>query len=270
MVNARKEVDIKNLGRVLLCEAPFGEALVAVKKKGGEIISAEKLAYARIQKTPEHSLSQNGSYVKEGSLFVPNAEHKRILLRESLVLKNPSAAVEAHRKNQEYSLGQDFSVEAYLESLPEGSYLIIDDLSRLPTNRFGEDERAIWLFGKHAGDYGLFLKEAGVESTGFYLYTDNDSYVDVQENPFANQLWLDRVGNDSDINGYVRSLNYYDRVRGVAQKNFPQETKVRGKQALGKANIPRQTGYSPNQIRAALSRLQLEGLEKLLLRELKK
>ena len=49
MVYARKESDVKDLGRVVYCDnAPFDVALDAVKAKGGRIITARDLAYARV------------------------------------------------------------------------------------------------------------------------------------------------------------------------------------------------------------------------------
>jgi hypothetical protein len=213
MVYAKKEADIKDFGRVLYSDAPFDEALSAIESKDGKIITLNQLAYARMQKNSNHSLSQNGSYVKEGILYAPNVEHKRILLRDSLVLKNPVVATSVHRSGEEYLLGKDFNVNEFLEKLSKGNYLLLDNTNPVPTNRFGEDERMVWAFGKIAQEYGLFLKDAGISQTGFY--TDGNEHIKSQGQPYANQLWLRRLGSDSVISGSGRILNSNSRVRGV-------------------------------------------------------
>lgn len=211
-----EEANVKGLGNIIYCvNAPFDEALSAIQSKGAKIITLSELAYTRTQNDKEHSLSQNGSYVKEGSLFVLNSEHKRYLLRNSLVLKDPKSAVEAHRHSKEYFLGNDFNVNTFLEKLEKNAYLVLDDLTPVPTDRFGEDQRTVWCFGRHAKDYGLFLKDSGIEKTGFYLYTDNDSGLSAQKKPFANQLWLRRLGDYSVVFGCNRLLGSDDGVRGV-------------------------------------------------------
>lgn len=241
MVYAKKEADIKDFGRVLYSDAPFDEALTAIESKDGKIITLNQLAYARMQKNSGHSLSQNGSYVKEGSLYVPNVEHKKILLRDSLVLKNPTAATSAHRAGKEYLLGKDFNVNEFLEKLSKGDYLLLDNTNPVPTNRFGEDERMVWAFGKIAQDYGLFLKDAGVSQTGFYM--DGNDHINSQGQPYANQLWLHRLVNDSYISGYGRDLYYYSRVRGV--------------QSIGEADAPKKNvveTYTSRQVQSMVNK----------------
>jgi hypothetical protein len=216
MPNITKEANVKGLGSIIYCgNAPFDESLSAVKSEGARIITLSELAYARTQNDKEHSLSQNGSYVKEGSLFIPNTEHKRYLLRNSLVLKDPKSAVEAHRNGKEYFLAGNFNADEFLKKLKKNSYLVLDDLTPIPTDRFGEDQRTVWCFGKYAKDYGLFLKDAKIEKTGFYLYTNNDSSLDAQKQPFANQLWLHWLGVDSGIGGNDSCLSNSNWVRGV-------------------------------------------------------
>lgn len=251
-IKVYKEADVKNLGRVLYYDqGSFDVSLGAIKNKGADIITAKQLAYARMQRNKTHSLSQNGSYIKEGSLFVPKAEHKRYLLRESLVLENPEAVVQAHRAGKECSLGENFDVVKYLETLPKGSYLVLDNLKPVSTEGFGDDEKMVWLFGELAKDYGLFLNKAGVKQTGFYFYTDNDSGIDAQKQPFANQAWLHRVDNDSNVYGNDRDLHYDGRVRGVLV--LPAKQAALEKQ-------PTQVLYTPKHIVALKKVLHKEGI----------
>jgi hypothetical protein len=90
MSNAQIETHINGLGNIFYCnDSAFDDASKAVLKKSDELISLRDLAYGRIVDAKANgnwknsSLNTNGSYVKEGSLFVPNAENKRIWLPES-------------------------------------------------------------------------------------------------------------------------------------------------------------------------------------------
>lgn len=216
MFYAKKEADFKN-NRILYVEAPFDKALEAIESKGGEIITAKQLADVRMQYDVDHSLSTNGSSIREGILFVPNSKHKRILLRNSLVLKNPAEATEAYRSGKEYTIPEN--VTSVLDELKEDKdYLAIDSLDDVPTDRFGEDGRMVFLFGKSARNYGLWLKDIGkVSKIGFYNFRD-DLYIDKQERLFAGQLWLHSLGNDSGIDGINRDLSNNYRVRGVQRR----------------------------------------------------
>jgi hypothetical protein len=217
MTHTRRETYVKGLGTVLYSEGPFDETLDELKSYNAEIISASQLAFARMQRGKDHSLSENGSYVKEGILYVPNAEIKRVLLRDSLVLENPKKATEAHRKNQEFFLGKDFNVNDFIESLPKDDRLFLCYTNSIPTDRFGEDGYTVWAFGESAKDYGLFLKDAGISSITFN--SDDTDLIQSHRRPYANQLWFYGLGSDSNINGDYGSLNFNDRVRGVRRVN---------------------------------------------------
>jgi hypothetical protein len=260
---AKKEADVAKIGRVLYVEAPFDEALNAIKSKNGKIITMSDLAYSRMQKDVNHSLSQNGSCVREGPLLVPKSDHNKILLRNSLVLKNPALATQSHRDGNEYFLGDNFNVEEFLGKLKEGKdYLILKDTKGVPHLNFGEDEKTVFLFDKRAKDYGLFLKDAlekkGVTELNFSM--DNDDYINEQKCPFANQLWLHRLGDNSDVDGSYSNLNNYNRVRGV--------------QRIGKADAPKKPDlYSSKQFFDALNKAGLtikDDLEKTILNALRK
>ena len=215
MVYARKEADLRNNTRVLYVEAPFDQALAAIDSKDGVIITAKQLADARMQFDRNHSLSTNGSYIREGNLFVPNSEHRRVLLRNSLIFGNPAEAVKAHRSGNEYNIPG--TVDSVLGKLKEGKdYIFLDKLDAVPTDRFGEDGRMVFLFGKSAQDYGLWLNNdgKGVKETGFYNFR-NDSHIDKQSGMFADQLWLHWLVSGSDVNGCGRSLSDNLTVRGV-------------------------------------------------------
>ena len=80
--------------------------------------------------------------------------------------------------------------------------LEIDNLEPVPTNRFGEDEKTVWLFGKHAKAYGLFLKDECNRDNwklSFGSLYENPE----KEEPFINQLSLNMNSiNCTAINPY--------------------------------------------------------------------
>jgi len=223
MSNAQIETHINGLGNIFYCnDSAFDDASKAVLKKSDELISLRDLAYGRIVDAKANgnwknsSLNTNGSYVKEGSLFVPNAENKRIWLPESLVLQNSSDAVKAHKKGNEY-VPKNFKVGEYLEQVGKDNYFIVSDTSSIPTNRFGEDARTVWMFKDQATEYGLLLKDAKISAMNIWMYNTDDKHINSQSGPFANQLWLRGLDDSSDICGGGLSGNY--GVRGVSRES---------------------------------------------------
>ena len=221
MANVKKEVHVEGLGTIFYCnDSSFDEASEAVLNgKAGNLITLKELAYARITEGKDSSVSTNGSYVREGSLFIPKAPNKRIWLRESVIPQNASGAVEAHRKGKEYLVPQGFNVAKHLESIGKDNYFVLSDTTPVPTDRFGEDERMQWAFGDKAQAYGQFLADAKIKNLNIWMYTDKDSHIDSQEKPFANQLWLHRLDDNSNIDGDARDLNNSNWVRGVRYEN---------------------------------------------------
>ena len=220
MADVEIETHVDGLGDLYTChDSPFDEALEAILKKSDELITLRDLAYARIKEGDRFgSISQDITYVKEGSLFVPRAANKRIWLRNSLILDNPSAAAEAHRKGKEYLLPVSFSVDRYLEQISKDNYFILTDTTPVPTNRFGEDARMRWAFGDVAQQYGQLLADANIKNLHIYMWNDGN-HIDIQFRPFANQLASYRLGFDAatGISGHENRLHrgYFNTVRGV-------------------------------------------------------
>jgi hypothetical protein len=229
MATVHTEARIKGFGSIVYCnDAPFDEALSAIKYKNGisptDIISAKDLAYARMQRGPNHSLSQNGSYVKEGIIYDPLGMHPKTLVRNSIILYDPGLATSSHKGGNEYLLGERLDVyDTYTTYLPTKDFLWLNDVRYVPTTRFGEDERMVWLFEEYAKDYGLFLKDAGVSQTGFYMHSSNT--IKSQGQPFADQLWVHRLDDNSDIGGLGRDLDLNSGVRGVRRESAEDSTK---------------------------------------------
>ena len=218
MINITLEANVKGLGEVYKVEnAPFDEALKALGDK--EIITARDLAYARIKEGKDSSLSQNGSYIREGVVYVLNSQNKIILIRNSLILKSPKKAVQAHRKGEEYLISKKLAnnVSKYADDA-----ITLSNVTSIPTNRFGEDQTTAWLFNDMAKEYGLFLKDE-CDINEMLLSFDSNEYINKQKSPYANQLWLHWLDNWSGLDGYGRFLYNGDRAHGVRLEHETQK-----------------------------------------------
>ncbi len=205
------EAEVDGVGNIGYLEVPFDQAVRTFGRT--KILTAESLAQGRIQNGKRSSLSTNGSYAREGVVYVPG--EGKILTRKSPALVSLK---EAERATQSHSQGKEFSITSkkageYLEKAKDQkdkSAILLTDTGAVPTNRFGEDERTVWLFGKQAESYGDFLQNAGITGMQSYLSDENS-----QEEPFANQLWLSSLDDRSDFVGVGRVLSFSGRVRGV-------------------------------------------------------
>ena len=217
----QKEATVDNLGEIFYVEAPFDEALKALKKqKINHPITARDLAYARIQEGKHSSLSTNDSYVKEGSLFIPKSENKHYLVRNSFVLEDAAKAVDQHRHYQEYFLDKKI-VDDYIQKQSKSNALfIVKDIFPIPTYCFDQEAITNWFFQDQAKDYGLFLKDVGIKQLSFYV--NRDDYIDEQKAPFANQLWLRALDFVSNVLG--GGLDLTDGVRGVLKESREAST----------------------------------------------
>ncbi|HYD03758.1 MAG TPA: hypothetical protein VEC16_05670 [Alphaproteobacteria bacterium] len=203
---------------VIYChDSPFNIAAQTILEESDELITARSLAIARMETGKMSSFSYNGSYINEGSLFIPRSKSgKRIWLRKSLVLDHLEDAVKNHDNKSECLLPK-FNHREFLESIGKDNYCIIKDFSYIPTTRFGEDERTSWLFQEAAVDYGLFLNDTGISK--IYIYMNNDDkYIDIQHAPFINQLWVRKISGNSNIDGDDKYLINNNMVRGIRYK----------------------------------------------------
>ena len=212
------EADVKGLGEVHKVDKPFDEALKTIKQAGASVISTRDLAYARIEQGRNSSLCNNGSYVKEGVLYVPG---KTLFIRNSPLLNQRlvGKAVEAHRKGSEFYVDDKLAnkyqeqAEADKNKTPEKrKTLAINKRGgfNIPTNRFKDEELTLWLFKDQAEAYGNFLKENNINEMPVYLSSDS-------KKNFANQVWFGSLGGRSGLLGD----NWYlgcGRVRGVLKQ----------------------------------------------------
>ena len=192
-------IDIKPTGtESVYIEAPFDKGKKALEDKGYKLISLHDNALLRIQQGKNHDISRNGNWVREGVLYVPNKG--RFLTKNSPIMDNAKETTACHRKGEDFYLTEEQVEEALKDSIKLES-------KPIPTNRFKDDDITAFAFGDVAEDYGLFLKDAEIEVMPIWL-------ADIQEKPFAKQIWFSDLGNGSGLNG-GRSLYCGNGVRGV-------------------------------------------------------
>jgi|GEM_PF-4633336 len=218
-----KELQVENLGTVVYCDNhAFDTAVQSVMTESHELLSMRDMAYVRIFEAKNSVDWKYGGWensiigtfcsnIKEGSLFVPRSKDKIILLRDSLVLKNPSGALNAHRIDKSY-FPKGLRIEEYLENLDKKDYFVLSNISKIATNRFNVEESMIWMFQDLAGEYGLLLQDTGVYNVNFWLNHYDTARIDYESKPFANQIQIHGLGDlpplyiivDGDLNDRSR------------------------------------------------------------------
>ncbi len=215
----KHEAEIEGLGDIGYIEAPFDEALDILENKGYEaLISGRDLAFARMKEGAKSSLSNLGSYIKEGILYTP--KQNPLLLPTSSIIYNAQEATQAHRNRKEFYSSQDIVAEALNEAEedrkknPQERRILIlpkRETYTVPTKSFGDDEATLWLFKDQARVYGEFLYENKIHEMPIWLV--DKKYADNKE-PFERQLLLHHLGR-SGLGGDYLVLNYGLGVRGV-------------------------------------------------------
>lgn len=254
---------------IVYVDAPFDKGYHLIASRNGKIITGRDLAHGRIQTGAGHSLSQSGSYIREGILYDTKGEARPLLLSVSSILENTKKATQAHRGDKEY-FPTEKTVETYrnqaeedMNKNPEDRRVLIlaqTENFEIPTDRFNEEETTLWLFKDQAKAYGDYLKVNGIKKMLVWLV--GKSYTKDQKKPFERQLWLHRRFR-SELVGYYRRLDYYIRVRGVSRGAVTAEG---GSQKILESASE---SYTQEQISDALESLELKGLEQLILDQLK-
>ena len=241
------KIDVKGKVESAYVEAPFDQALNALKEEKYNLISLEENARLRMQEGKDSFISQNGNYVQEGVIYLPSKEI--YLTKISPIIQNAQSATECHRKGNEFYLNKSQAEKALKNAVkfPKNSNY------EIPTSEFGNDAITDFAFGKIAKDYGTFLKEAGINAMPVWL-------ANCENKPFARQMWFRRLDDRSVLYGDYRGLDYDGRARGV-----------RDVSAEGAAQkISNVESYTPKQISSALKGLGIKGLEKQILESLRK
>lgn len=212
----KEEATIEGLGTIYYVNSPFDIASALIKGIKAQHISARYLAYSRIKEGRKSSLCQYGSYVKEGVLYIPKQKDRILLVDNSLVLRNPEKAVEDHHQCKEFFI--DKNINDLLEELKrKDEIFVLKNLEAIPTNRFGEDERTVWLFQDYAKNYGDFLRDE--KTSAITLDFESSSSIDSHTGHYANQLWVGGIGSPfSHILGGNGLLSFELGARGLLGK----------------------------------------------------
>ena len=188
-------VDVKS-GDIISAyiETSFDEGKSKLEKAKYGIISFRKNARLRLQEGKYSFISQNGNWVKEGFLYLPNTE--KFLTKK---------AIQVHGTGEEIYLTDEQVEQALSDSLklPNNNFSV-------PTNSFGDkDDTGLtnYIFGDFAEEYGDFLcKKVGIKEMPIEM-ADN-----CEDKRFIRQAWFGRLFSESKLIGYT-GLAY--RVRGI-------------------------------------------------------
>lgn len=196
---------------------PYDEAKAEMEKEGFSEIDLAKNALLRIQQGKDAYVSQNGNWVKEDAIYIPNKG--KFLTKISYISANAKEATNCHRNGEDFYLSNE-QVEQALSDSVELS------VKSVPTNRFGDCDITLYAFGKDAKKYGELLREAGIKEMPICT-------VDLQDKPFARKVWFRWLGDGrSELSCDYRSLRGGGRVRGVresaegAAKNYEGSIKT--------------------------------------------
>lgn len=143
------------------------------------------------------------------------------MVRNSPVLYSATEATQAHRNEKE-----SYLTKGQVDSALEDSVEFPSQDTRIPTNRFAEEDLTVYAFGgeEQARQYGEFLRNAGINEMPVWVI-DKD-YFNEQSQPFTRQMWFGNLVNRSDLFGYDRLLHYSTGLRGVksnSRNTFPKK-----------------------------------------------
>ena len=224
------EAEVEGLGKIYRADVPFNEALESLNEEKAKIIFSRDLVYARVKEGRNSSLSYNGSYTREGFLYLKNKPVLLALESPLLDLELAEQAVEENKGGNYFSDNLDVyqkyreQAEKEKKENPENrKVLILPERKNyeILTEKFNEDELTLFLFKDQAENYGKFLRKNGINELSIQLVDKN--YVDFHEGTTLTQLWLHHLDDWSGVNGYNRGLYYDCRVRGMFEK--PSEDK---------------------------------------------
>ncbi len=223
-------------GKILRVNAPFDEALPALKQSGCKYpISARDLAYARMEKGKEHSLNTNGSYTKHGFLYL-KGENPLVALNSPLLESSLAIhATQANRDGRYFSTPNEQMYEKFAKIAeqdkskePEKRRVLV-----LPSSQnftISQSQNFDVLRGVLKDVAKQYLEFNGQDIP---VYLVGDDVVGKQKGTLLTQMWFRWLDSDnrSALDGNYWDLNYIDRVRGVSsageatQKVLPYTSK---------------------------------------------
>jgi len=231
-------------GRILRVDVPFDEAVTVLRQVGCRYpISVKDLALARMEKGKSHSLSQNGSYIREGVLYFQDAQPILALNSPLLDLGLAKQAVQANREGRYFSTQDGKMYEKFAKLAEQGK------------NQEPEKRKAFYLpkanctLTKEDADFNnilrsLFKGEKAVDNylefngQGIPLYVVDPSTVKAQKGTLLTQLWFRDLDSGSGLDG-SGYLYDDDGVRGVLRDS---------ERATASEVKPTKMPYTPSQL----------------------
>ncbi len=188
----------------------FDDALSLLEEASYRVISLAENAQVKVQQGPGAFRTDVGNFVREGVMYIPGG--KNFLVPVSPILNNPQRAVQAHAEGKEYEI-LPTEVKPYILDRIE----FPQTTTKVPTDRFGEEEYMIEMFGSRdlqkAREYGEFLHSLGIREIPIYVL--DQGYVKRQRTPFVRQLWFSSLREQSATVANDRSLHEEVRVGGI-------------------------------------------------------
>jgi len=219
-------IDIKSKGKPVSAYiyAPFYRGVEILKRQGYRLISLEKNARLRIQKGKYADISQDGNFVREGILYVP--DKGVFLVKKSPILKYVEEGLTCNIDEKDFYAYAPEIQEEFEMALKDSVRI---DATQIPTNRFKDNDITTFAFDKIAEDYGKFLQEAGIKEMPICF--NNSNYDNKQKTQFARQMWFGNLLHKSGLSGF-ESLTHYYNIRGVFDARCAKNLKAVKKPTL--------------------------------------
>ncbi|MDP2925397.1 MAG: hypothetical protein Q8N99_03430 [Nanoarchaeota archaeon] len=218
MAKAVLEAEVEGLGRILRVDAPFEEALEQLKLSEVKYpITTRDLAYSRMQKGKRSSLSSNGSYTREGFLYVKDNPVLVSLASPLLDLRLARKATQTNRTGYYFSI-QDTQIydRAMVQAEKDKSeepekrkVLILPSREDFAISRTKNFELLQGLLKDQTEKYLNFNEQ------NILVYSIGKDIVDKQSGTLLTQLWFSSLDYRSELVGYSRNLSDPNRMRGV-------------------------------------------------------
>jgi len=196
-----------------------------MSSEGFKMLSAEDLAVARMEIGANRLISTLPSAVSEGFFFQRDEANPAYLIR------NPPV-IETLRRHNKTVVNINVGIVNYNGAVIKDPYAFLDGIDAkdklavpggVSTIRFeelGDSEAGNWLFGRHASDYGKFLKDNKEEhGSGRFLIWARDYYFGsfIMDKPVATQMYMTGLS----IPGVGEVHNIEDKIRAFCAREKP-------------------------------------------------
>lgn len=198
VMNLVKDIQPREIASAYVV-APFDTGKAELEKAGYSIISLEQNVRLRMQEGKDAYVSRNGNWVKEDAIYIQ--KKGKYLTKKSPIITNAEQATNCHGNGKDFYLTDEQVEECLIDS-------VLLSLSKISTNRFGDDDITAYAFGEYAKKYGEFLREAGIKEMPIWT-------TDLQGKPFARKVWFSGLLDYFEFNCYARCLCTRYGMRGV-------------------------------------------------------